>query len=355
MSLRSPSSQLRPKTAAEAEYLMNLAIESGNFEDAKILAEEVKSLKNFESELQLAKTVHGYYTDKQEFSNKMDRNYHEYEHQINEAKRNSEQFFREEFQNLRVQQEEELENVLKKWDNARFDIQGDAEAEYRQTMITAKLLAGRMRFDDAIKLKAEAEARLKSKTRKTTREVDLKFNTQCELLLERQESTIKALVERKNAELKLLDALLDASRSQALEFFLMNNANAILDIAARFPPGSSIPKSLQMQTVRGRPMKPVVRRSDAAEGDEDGSPPPPQKKSMEKMDEKKSMEKMDEKKFMEKMDEIDRIIGYPLKAPIGRAPPGGFQMKMGTIEATKQMNDISELSLTRSPMKSDMF
>ena len=327
MSLRSPSSQLRPKTAAEAEYLMNLAIESGNFEDAKILAQEVESLKNFESELQLAKTVHGYYTDKQKFSNKMDRNYHGYEHQINEAKRNSEEFFRTEFQNLRVQQEEELENVLKKWDNARFDIQGDAEAEYRQTMITAKLLAARMRFDDAIKMKAEAEARLKSKTRKTTREVDLKFNTQCELLLERQESTIKALAERKNAELKLLDALLDASRSQALEFFLMNNANAILEIAARFPPGSSIPKSLQMQTVRGRPMQPKVRTE---------TKPP-------------------EKKFMEKMDEVDRTIGYPLKAPIGRPPPGGVQMKMGTIEATAKMNDISELSLTRSPMKSDMF
>ena len=307
---------------------MNLAIESGNFEDAKILAQEVESLKNFESELELAKTVHGYYNDKQMFSNNMDRNYRGYEQQINEAKQNSEEFFRNEFQSLRIQQEEELENALRKWDNARFDVQGDAEAEYRQTMITAKLLAGRMRFDDAIKLKAEAEARLKSKMRKTTREIDLKFNTQCELLLERHEHTIRALAERKNAEMKLLDALLDASRSQALEFFLMNNANAVLEIAARFPPGASIPKSLQMQTVRGRPMKP--------KGPQPEMPVP-------------------ERKFMKKMDEIDRTIGYPLKAPVGRAPPGGHTMRMSTLAATREMTEVSELSLTRSPMKSVML
>ena len=323
MSVNSQSGPAKPKTAKEARKLMNLAIERGEFEDAKLLAEEISSLENFETELELAKTVYGYYGEKQLFSDNMDRNCKGYEQQISEARKNSQDYFSQEFFKLKEQLEQELDALLEKWDNARVVAQGDAEVEFQQTMTTAKLLASRMRFDEAIKIKNEAEAKLRVRAKNSTRKVDLKFDKQCNLLLDRQLNTIKALAERRNAEMKLFDALLDAAQSQALEMFLQNNANAVIQIAARFSPDASIPKSLQMQTIRGRPMTP--------KGKTDWQTP--------------------ERKFMKKMIEVDKTIGYPIKAPLGRLPPSGA-LPTRTGGSSNEVTELSDLSLTRSPFKS---
>lgn len=312
-----------PQTADEANALMEAAIEDGDFEAAKEYDNQLKILQNFHEELNLAGTVHNYYQRKQVLSNNMENNSLAYKQQIDEGKMKSDQYFQNEFATLRLKQETELDALLDKWDAARNSFYGHQEEEYNQMMVTARLVAQQKKFDEAIKIKTLAERNMKARTKQKFKELDEQYRRQCDLLLKRQQQEINALAGRRQAEVRIFDALFEASETEALDAFLVNNASTVISIANRFKPDSFIPKSLSMQTVRSRPMAP--------------------KQSISGIDPEKS--------YIKRMDTVDRTLSRPLRTAPGRkASKFSPSRQVLTTKTEVEVND--SFSLTRSPLSS---
>jgi hypothetical protein len=84
-------------------------------------------------------------------------------------------------------------------------------------------------------------------------DVDRYFQGQCETLLKTQERDLVLLQKRRDAEIMRLNAHLDVSKRELGKQFRSANADEVAAIATDLPPGTTIPKALQLQTVRGRP------------------------------------------------------------------------------------------------------
>ena len=308
-----------PRTMNEANALMEAAIESGDFEAAKEYNKHLDILKNFNDEIQLAGTVHNYYTNKQILSNNMGTNYTAYQNQIAEGRRKSDIYFQNEFNNLKRKQEEELDALLDKWDASRNLANDNAEAEFNQMMTTARLIAQQKKFDEAINIRNKASERLKSRTKKKVNVINKQFRHQCDLLLERQQQEINALAGRRQAEVRLFEALAEAAESEALDSFLVNNASAVISIAHNFRPDSFIPKSLSMQTVRSKPSAPKIPSKPEADP-----------------------------AYLNHMDNVDKTVSTTL-----RTAPGARAVKFSPTRTVIQKKDKvinDSFSLTRSPI-----
>jgi hypothetical protein len=251
----SPPPKMRPKTVDEAQRLMQAAINEGDFEGAKLMAEEVASLQNFEAEVGLAKAVHGYYQNKQALSSTMDENCRLCSEKTKDARSKAEKFYRSEFLKMKKRHEDELEDLIRKWDDSRVDALGDAQSEFNRTMTTAKLLARRLNFDEAMRMRKEATEVLKDRSRHSPSDVNALWYRQGLLLLSRQQEELNVLIERKNLEFPLLETSRETAETQLRETFFLDNANTVMEIASTFPNtgNSFIPHSLRMQAVRGRP------------------------------------------------------------------------------------------------------
>lgn len=311
-----------PQTVEEANALLESAIDSGDFEAAKEYDNQLKILQNFHEELNLAGTVHRYYQKKQQLSNNMGANSLAYKQQIEDAKSKSDQYFQGEFCVLRQKQEEELDTLLDKWDSTRNQHYGHQEEEYNQMMVTARLIAQQKKFDEAIKIKTMAERNMKLKTKQKFKEIDDQFRRQCDLLLKRQQQEINALAGRRQAEVRIFDALIEASETEALDAFLVNNATAVLGIANRFRPDSFIPKSLSMQTVRSKPMAPKQPQIYADP----------------------------EESYLLRMDTVDRTLSRPLRAAPGKKNSKFSPSRQILTQTEVEVND--SFSLTRSQLSS---
>ena len=311
-----------PQTIEEANALLEAAIDSGNFEAAKEYDNQLKILQNFHEELDLAGTVNNYYKKKQELSNNMGANSLAYKGQIEEAKDKSDQFFQGEFITLKKKQEEELDALLDKWDATRNEYYGHQEEEFNQMMVTARLIAQQKKFDEAIKIRTMAERNMKAKTKQKFKEVDEQFRRQCDLLLKRQQQEINALAGRRQAEMRIFEALVEAAETEALDAFLVNNASAVIGIASRFKPDSFIPKSLSMQTVRSKPMAP--------------------KQTLPTLDPEIS--------YMLRMDTIDKTLSRPLRTAPGKRNAKLSPSRQILTQTEVEVND--SFSLTRSQLSS---
>jgi hypothetical protein len=306
----------RTGKASEVRALVDIAIESGNFEEAKDLSQEADSLEAFEAELKFAKTVHTYYTKKQTMSDAMYQNSETYSRDIEFARETTQVFYYNEYQDLKKRQEEELDTLLEKWEGNRAQSVTTGEEELKQTLATAKLLAQRHQFDEAIRIRNEADRQYRVRMGKKIAQVDSYFTRQCEAMLAKHENEIVALTKRRAAEMQLFNALIDAARRQALDKFVRDNATEVVRIVKRFPPGSIVPKCLQMQSVRGRPLERGPAQCDP------------------------------EPEFQQLMDHVDQIIGAPLKVGTAR-----FATRSPEVVVRKKMDLSESLLLTRSPLK----
>jgi hypothetical protein len=82
------------------------------------------------------------------------------------------------------------------------------------------------------------------------------FQNQCDTMLKTQQRDLDLLEKRRDAELTRLNAHLDVSKRKLGKRFRRANANEVVAIATDLQPGETIPKALQLQTVRGRPAPP---------------------------------------------------------------------------------------------------
>jgi succinate dehydrogenase flavin-adding protein (antitoxin of CptAB toxin-antitoxin module) len=244
------------KNSRDARGLMDRAIEDGDFERARVLAVQFNSLAHFERELDLAQTVHNYYTKKQVLSNKMGRNRQQYVAKIEQSRARKQKFYEGEYAKLKERQEAELNALLERWRSARADILDETQTEYDNALATAKLLAYRQSFEEAIKIRDSAMRQFKGRTAKTTDKIDRQFKRQCEILLDRQDLELTSLIQNRNAEMRNYDSLLQTTDNTAREVFRVQNAKCVVKIAERMPYNAPPPRSLRMQTVHAEPDEP---------------------------------------------------------------------------------------------------
>jgi hypothetical protein len=187
--------------------------------------------------------------------------------------------------------------------------------EFEQTLKTAKLLAQRQQFDEAIRIRDEADHEWRVRKKKKIEQIDSYFTRQCEAVLAKHENEIGAFMKRREAEMQLFDALVDAAQRKALDKFVRDNALEVVRIVRRFPPGAVVPKCLQMQSVRG---KPLDRGVIACEPDPE---------------------------FQQLMEQVDQLVGAPLKVGTAR-----FAGRNPEVVVRKEMNLSESLILTRSQL-----
>jgi hypothetical protein len=256
MSRRDRMALAGARNSRDARGLMDRAIEDGKFEDAREIANQVNSLAHFEKELELAHTVHNYYTTKQVLSNKMGRDNQQYVTKIAANRSRKQKFYENEYSKLKQRQENELNVFLERWRTARDEVRDETQTEYANALSTAKLLAYRENFDEAIKIRNSAERQFKRKTVTRTDEVDEQFHRQCTILLERQELELTALIESRNAEMRNYESLLRTTHNTAREAFRVKNAECVVKISQEMARDTVPPKSLRMQTVHAEPDEP---------------------------------------------------------------------------------------------------
>jgi hypothetical protein len=206
--------------------------------------------------LKLAETVHTYFAKKKLLSDKMHRSA-----QVCEAKKRVQEdrlreFYYQQFLELKKQQELDLNGLIDKWKLSRDQRCVSIETDYDQTLNAAKLLARDLQFDEAIRVRNEADQKLRLRAKKTVDDCDISFQAQCDTLLKTQQRDIALLEKRRDAELTRLNAHLDVSKRELGKRFRRANANEVVAIATDLLPATTVPKALQLQTVRAKPAAP---------------------------------------------------------------------------------------------------
>jgi hypothetical protein len=245
-----------PRTAANVRRLMNQAIDVADFETARGFAQEAESLDLYDRELRLAETVHTYYDQKKRLSDTMYHDAHLCETATREKEAKLRHYYWERFQEMKKRQETELNSVIEKWQQTRDQIAHTIEDEYHNTVDMAKLLARDQKFDEAIRVRNEAEIKFHKRASKKIDALDLYFQNQCDTLLKAQQREIALLEKEREAELTRLTACLDTWKRELGRRFRAKNAAQVVSMAVEFPPGAAMPRALQQQTVRGRPGTP---------------------------------------------------------------------------------------------------
>lgn len=256
--------QVRPQTVEEANIMIAKAIANNDFATAKELKEELDLLQNYQNEVKLAKDVYDYYENKQKLSDTMNQNIKTYLKQIEETRINLIEEYRKTFLATKSRQTNELENIITNWGDIRNSQENPGMQDYQNLLETARILATNGKFDEAIKLKEEADEKLKHHSKVNNKAIDKMYKKKCNIMIERHRNEIKALYEHRCAELGTLDSLEQAVHSQALEQFLVHNAAEVMEIAKRFPNNSLIPKSLEMQVIHSKPMEPTSSQGPTA-------------------------------------------------------------------------------------------
>jgi hypothetical protein len=239
---------------------MDQAIESGDFERARSLSEEVESLDLYERELRLAKTVHTYWTQKNILSDTMHHDTQICEQQKKRQQDSTNSLFTQKLNSLKKSQEIELKNFNEKWKLTLESAVTSVKENHTESMNAAKRLARSLQFDDAIKVRDAIEDKFNDRRQEISEEINHCFEIQRNELLQTHKREIALLEETWEAELAKIDASFELSRQKLRGKFNRQNAAQITAITRSFTSGS-LPMALRMQIVRANPRPPSSTRS----------------------------------------------------------------------------------------------
>ena len=245
--IKGKMTRTRPKTAAEAEELVQIAIENEDYKTAKYYNSFIDYLKNFENAVGVSTKVADYVDDQKQLENNAVYNLDEYTKAIEAAKQRSNQNYHAQFRQLRDIQRYELEEFIERWDNEREEIYGQIDDDYQNTLTTAKIVADNRNFDAAIQIKAGATELLKKSRKEELSKLNKKNKRLAEIILDRQQKELTNLVTNRDNEIELFDQLQRAAETRCLGDFLIQNASKVDETLAKFPPKIAKPLFLFMQ------------------------------------------------------------------------------------------------------------
>lgn len=245
-----------PLTSKEAKRLLNAAVEIGDFELADKYYQEFNDLVNFEDEMELGCHVADYFDNNQVISTQIDTSRKQISLEISKKIELANEIFKDKLEKLQRKQEEEVNELAEKWRQSRDNTTASAMADYQQSIVTAKLVAGQCNFKEAAAIKTKSMRLQQSKTTKTNAKNDEHFSNQLKLMEKRHKIEIQKLIQTRNNEIHTLKLMLEEAPSQAGDCFQVENANNVVKVTKDFKRTRRVPLALQMQTIHGRRLDP---------------------------------------------------------------------------------------------------
>lgn len=243
----------KPKTSQEAMNMIDACIESGNFELIDYYQREYESLLNYESVLKLGSKVNSYLQQNVKQTKDVTTTYEFSEQQLKIAKHKAAETFKRDYNKLKEQQQQELDDLLEEWENERNTHQDFANIEFQRAMTTAKILAKQNKVQEAIEIRDLASQKKDMVDVDYKKNVDSKFKRVVAEMTERHRTELENLYEQRRAELNSFDLVKKNMQNEAEANFLVNNATAVVDISRHFEKTAAMPKSFKMQAVKTRP------------------------------------------------------------------------------------------------------
>ena len=244
-----------PISSLEAKNLMENAIKSNDILLAKYYFDQIESLKNFENEFLLSKTISNYYKSKELISSDINFDVDQYCNNIEELIEKYLIDFSNQFNKLKNKQKIELNELLEYWENERNQLIFKLNNNNEISNETVKLLSSYYRFDTAIKIENLSKNELKFNLKNNIKKLDEYFLIKYNKLLKLHKIQLKNLNINKNNQILLLNKLKNSAKNNALESFFIDNSIEILNVIKKFPNVLSIPLSLKFQTIKGKPEK----------------------------------------------------------------------------------------------------
>lgn len=243
-------------SSKEAKRLLTEAVEIGDFELADKYYQEYNDLVNFEDEMELGCHVADYFDNNQVLSTQIDTSQKQISSEISDKIAMANSIFKKKLKKLQERQEEELNELAEKWRQSRDNTSASAMADYQQSIVTAKLVAGQCNFKEAAAIKTKSMRLRQSKTTKTNAKNDEHFSNQLKLMENRHKIEIKKLIQTRNNEIHTLKLMLEEAPYQAGDCFQVENANNVVKVTKDFKRTRRVPLALQMQTIHGRRLDP---------------------------------------------------------------------------------------------------
>lgn len=245
-----------PITSKEAKRLLTEAVEIADFELADKYYQEYNDLVNFEDEMELGCHVADYFDTNQVLSTKIDTSRKQISDKISKKIELANTIFKDKLRELQERQEEEVRQLAEKWRQSRDNTSATAMADYQQSIVTAKLVAGQCNFKEAAAIKTKSMRLRQSKTTKTNSKNDEHFSNQLRMMEYRHKIEIQKLIQTRNNEIHTLKLMLEEAPYQAGDCFQVENANNVVKVTKDFKRTRRVPLALQMQTIHGRRLDP---------------------------------------------------------------------------------------------------
>ncbi|OHT00936.1 hypothetical protein TRFO_32234 [Tritrichomonas foetus] len=247
---------MNPRTSKEAHRFLQAAVDKGDFEAADKYFNDYNDLLLFEDEMNLGMRVADYFKENQTLSTKLENNCKQFESDIQKKIDDTQNAYQRKFEKLQRKQEKELHELSEKWQSLREESSQSAMADYQQSIVTAKLIAGQNRFKEAAAIRTQSMKLRVAATTQNNARVDEHFEKQLKLMQNRHKVELKQLIQKRNNEIRTLQIMLEEAPNQAVDCFQVENANNVVNVAKKFKTDRKVPLSLQMQTIHGKRLDP---------------------------------------------------------------------------------------------------
>ena len=242
-----------PHSSEEARYLLEQAIDAGEFEKIPFYQQEIESLINYEEVVRLGKEVNEYYKEQTELNASQTHHYAISKKQLDSAIQNSNKFYRQKFKETKKRQKEEMEALITRWSEERNKKNDKVEVEFERTFCTAKLLAKQGKVQEAIDLRDAAIHKKENTCNKHQKEIDEKYERRCSIMTERHKTELENLIAERKQEIKGFQRLQEEADTQATGDFIIDNASVVIDITKRFNGNATTQHSLTMECINAQP------------------------------------------------------------------------------------------------------
>ena len=223
-------------------------MDTNNFEMATFYEEEGIDLKNFEETVELAAIVARYFGQSTELRKEASDEALMQKEKYATISFNEIENFKHQFEDLKREQMQELEDAIAEWRNVRDEIHQSTESFDETAIETAKFITGENKYSkmieirDAIKHPENIHPLFES--------VDYEHSERIRLLQERHRLQLEKLLQDYQGFQATYDIISEGAHASSVGEFLVGNANMILDISREYGGECPIPHSLKMQTIK---------------------------------------------------------------------------------------------------------
>ncbi|EAY23641.1 hypothetical protein TVAG_119780 [Trichomonas vaginalis G3] len=233
----------------EAKKLFSEALEAEDFERADFYQDEIEEFKNYNEVLQNAKNIHNYIQGANDMDNQMTIVQDQLYDNIIKQRDSDIAKFNKQFFEIKARQKQELIELLNRWTIDREKQTNDSQEEYKRTLDTAKILVRQSKIKEAIIMRDKARE-MKNKADTIDRdEFDRQYEKLCLAMEVRHRTELDNFMESRREAMQKYDIMIEKAYDEKDRQFMIENSNAVIATAGKYPVVNPAPQSLSMQTV----------------------------------------------------------------------------------------------------------